>query len=218
MCHCVCLSRILYFRFASQLNSLHTVLAAREATYTHTHTMSMKFCREAHILPWGWDEDHDGSDDIPIYSVYEHYIRFVFSSRNIIDLASILPFYVTVKSNQLKETFIRVLRLFRMFKIFNVVSRFKRLQNMVTLLTATVETSMPAMIVMAMFSFISFIFFGALIYVLESGQYNISEEYPDGVFLRRTIDGYGKEITPFNSAATSIYWVVSTVTTGESSV
>lgn len=40
----------------------------------------------------------------------------------------------------------------------------------------------------------------------------MTEEYPQGAFLRPTVTGRGKEESPFTSMALSLYWVVVTVT------
>ena len=45
-----------------------------------------------------------------------------------------------------------------------------------------------------------------------TGEFTVTEEFPDGAFLRPTVTGRGKEESPFTSMALSLYWVVVTVT------
>jgi hypothetical protein len=48
--------------------------------------------------------------------------------------------------------------------------------------------------------------------VVCSGDFTVTEEFPEGAFLRPTVTGRGKEESPFTSMALSLYWVVVTVT------
>ena len=85
---------------------------------------------------------------------------------------------------------------------------------MIMLLVATLKASAPALLVMMFFGFIALIFFGALIFVFEKGVFRITNDFPDGAFLRRSVNGYNEEISPFTSITAAMYWVVTTGTTG----
>ena len=83
------------------------------------------------------------------------------------------------------------------------------------LLVATLKASAPALLVLLFFSFIGMIFFGALVFVIEEGDFLVTSDYPDGAFLRRTTNEYSYEISPFTSITAAMYWVITTGTTGE---
>jgi hypothetical protein len=50
-------------------------------------------------------------------------------------------------------------------------------------------------------------------YIFERGTYTVNAEYPGGVWLRKGIDGYHFEVSPYDSIPTTFYWVVVTMCT-----
>ena len=172
-------------------------------------------CSQAYILPWGWDRDHGPNEPIPVYSLPSQYLRYILQPRNLIDLMTILPFYILEYGsfNGKKVTqFIRVLRLARVFKLLNTS---EVVTDMSILIFATLEKSLPALSVMIIFSFFGMIFFGSLIYVFEAGRFSVTSGYPQGVYLRRTVNHASLEPSPFNSIPSSIYWAITTGITGK---
>lgn len=154
------------------------------------------------------------SDPAPVYPLYEHVIRFVLKFNNIVDLVTILPFWVTFNhhagSGGRGATFLRVFKLLRMLKIFR---RFKQSQDMIHLVGTTLMKSLPALAVLVMFLVLTVIFYGSIIYEIEKGKFMVTSDYPQGAYLRIPINGYGMEVSPFVSIPTSIYWVVTTSST-----
>ena len=41
----------------------------------------------------------------------------------------------------------------------------------------------------------------------------MSAEYPGGVWMRKAVDGYHTEVSPYDSIPTTFYWVVVTMCT-----
>lgn len=169
--------------------------------------------RVAEIIPSDWEGTDQ--DPAPVYPIYEFYFRYVFAFKNVVDLVTIIPFYVGLGSgsggNTKGATFLRVFRLLRVFKLLR---KFKEAQLMFSLIVATMVKSLPALGVLVMFVFMGMIFFGSLIYLIEGGKFTANEQYPNGVYLRFAINQYDHEVSPFVSIPTSIYWVVTTATTG----
>ena len=66
---------------------------------------------------------------------------------------------------------------------------------------------------MFFFSILAVIVFGTIMYYVESGEFEVTEEYPEGVYLRWDYVKNQKEISPFGSILVSMYWAVVTTTT-----
>lgn len=135
---------------------------------------------------------------------------YIFQVMNIIDLAAILPFYLqfgTAGSSSI--SIVRVLRLARMFRVFKA-SKYNKGAN---LLATTMKRSFSALSLLFFFTVLGVVLFGSLIYFLESGIYTVTEEYPDGIYLRPNYLGSGLEESPYKSILVSCYWVIVTATT-----
>lgn len=74
--------------------------------------------------------------------------------------------------------------------------------------------SSAAVVVLLVIVTLGALFFGSIIYYLEGGIFTVNEQYPQGEYLRVSVDGYRHEISPFNSIPTSIYWAFTTSTSG----
>lgn len=122
-----------------------------------------------------------------IYCVKNRW-RYIFSFYGIIDLLSILPFYLGLffpTSKYLSS--IRILRLLRIFRIFNL-TRFTRGKNV---LVIGLKESKDKIIV-----FLSFIVL--IVVVIGSIMYMVEHDHPE---------------SGFTSIPISIYWAVVTLTT-----
>ena len=105
-----------------------------------------------------------------------------------------------------------------MFKVIRIIKGINRLEvahEMFELVIQTMQKSSLALIIMFGFVIIAMIFFGSIIYVVEGGEFQATEDYPNGAFLRPTLNHHGVEISPFYSISTSFYWVIVTCTTGQ---
>lgn len=131
------------------------------------------------------------------------------------DLVTILPYYIQIeKASKSFNVFLRVFKLIRILKLMN---RFAGVQMMFNLVIQTMRRSVEALTVMAVFLVLVMIFYGSIIYELESGTFEVTPDYPSGAYLRHPISQTGWEISPYVSIPTSMYWVITTCTTGTSS-
>ncbi len=122
-----------------------------------------------------------------IYCVKNRW-RYIFSFYGIIDLLSILPFYLGLffpTSKYLSS--IRILRLLRIFRIFNL-TRFTRGKNVLVL---GLKESKDKIIV-----FLSFVVL--IVVVIGSIMYMVEHDHPE---------------SGFTSIPISIYWAIVTLTT-----
>ncbi|HAD80797.1 MAG TPA: ion transporter, partial [Flavobacteriaceae bacterium] len=122
-----------------------------------------------------------------IYCVKNRW-RYIFSFYGVIDLLSILPFYlglVLPTSKYLAS--IRILRLLRIFRIFNL-TRFTRGKNVLVL---GLKESKDKIIV-----FLSFVVL--IVVVIGSIMYMVEHDHPE---------------SGFTSIPISIYWAIVTLTT-----
>lgn len=122
-----------------------------------------------------------------IYCVKNRW-RYIFSFYGIIDLLSILPFYLGLffpTSKYLSS--IRILRLLRIFRIFNL-TRFTRGRNVLVL---GLRESKDKIIV-----FLSFVIL--IVVVIGSIMYMVEHDHPE---------------SGFTSIPISIYWAIVTLTT-----
>lgn len=170
------------------------------------------FFSTADIIPSDWA----GADDAPapIYPFYEHYFRFIFTFRNIVDLVTILPHYISLGAMTSHNGAI-FLRVFRLLRIFKLLRRFKEMQVMFRLLVRTIEISLPALGILILFIAMGFIFFGSLVYPMEAGKFTVSPLYPQGVYLRQEFDGYRIVVSMFDAIPDTIYFVLTTFATGK---
>lgn len=154
-----------------------------------------------------------GNNSGPNFRPFMNTFRFVFRFFNVVDLVCILPYWIGTFAGSSSQGagFLRVLRVMRIFKMF----RFSRKpQQFMELILATLHRSMPALGVLVMILSMSAVFFAFIIYFVEGGTFRVTDDYPGGVYLRRNMNGLGWEISPFSSVPTSIYWVITTSTTG----
>lgn len=122
-----------------------------------------------------------------IYCVKNRW-RYIFSFYGVIDLLSILPFYLGLffpTSKYLSS--IRILRLLRIFRIFNL-TRFTRGRNVLVL---GLKESKDKIIV-----FLSFVLL--IVVVIGSVMYMVEHDHPE---------------SGFTSIPISIYWAIVTLTT-----
>lgn len=132
---------------------------------------------------------------LTILFTLEYYLRlaciknnkaFIFSAFGIIDLLSILTFYISLFFPEIHFLIaIRMLRLLRIFRIFNLISYLKEAMIIVSAL----KNSYRKIIIFLLFIVIISVIVGSLMYVLESGQ------------------------NGFHSIPESIYWAIVTITT-----
>ena len=155
---------------------------------------------------------------IPYYGPLEQTVRFVIRFQNLIDLAAITPYYVGLFVDLLDETLflvrtLRLLRLARVLRLLRVVKAFEKFNVTASLLQEAVRKAWPVLGLFLFYGTLALVLMGCIMYICEKGTYTVSVEYPSGVWIRKGIDGYHTEVSPFDSIPTSFYWVVVTTCT-----
>ena len=149
----------------------------------------------------------------PEYSLPELYFRFVFLVKNLIDLVVILPFYVGLITQSAihGQAFLRAIRLLRVMKL---LYKFHDSAALIDMVMMTLSISAPALSVLILFFVMIMILLGSIMYYAEGGSFTVTEEYPNGQYMRLSLNQYDPEISPFVSIPTCFYWVITTATTG----
>ena len=165
------------------------------------------------------DVDWDGgkSDEPPVYSLRGHYFRYFMQLKNIADLLTFLPVFVVMAihgHNKAATNFLRVFRMFRVIRIYKGINRFDQARKMLILVVRTMLKSMDAMFVMLLLVFMAMIFYGSIIYAIEGGKFQVTADFPQGQYLRKSLNGYDIEVSPFKSIPTAMYYVIITCATG----
>lgn len=132
-------------------------------------------------------------------------LRFVRDPSNVIDLVSIIPFYLELAAglNVTAVSVIRSLRIARVFRVFKLSRYSTGFQTLVR----TIKRSVKALLLLVGLFLIGMVFFAALMYFAERGNFDAeSGEWirpgdPDGV------------ASPFQSIPRSFWWAVVTLTT-----
>ena len=155
---------------------------------------------------------------IPEYGPLEQTIRFILRFENLIDLAAIMPYYVGLFVDLADETafFVRTLRLLRLarvLRLLRVVKAFEKFDVTASLLREAVRNAWPVMGLFLFYGILLLVLMGCVVYIFERGTYVVSKEFPGGVWVRKAIDGYHTEVSPYDSIPTSFYWVVVTMCT-----
>ena len=144
---------------------------------------------------------------LTIFFTIEYYLRllaiknnraYIFSAFGIIDLLSILTFYISLFFPQVHFLIaIRLLRLLRVFRIFNLITYLKE----ALIIIKALQNSYRKIIIFLMFIVIISVIVGSLMYVLENGQ-NGFHSIPESIYwaiVTITAVGYG-DIAPTTSA------------------
>jgi hypothetical protein len=151
------------------------------------------------------------------FKIWIHFYKYAFSWSNLIDLVSIIPFYITLGegggSAGTSTSFLRVARLFRILRIMRLGDSKSPTLG---ILTATLTKSMEALAYNVFFFILVIIVFGSIIFLIEQGNYTVIEGladgWEDGFYVRKGIAGLD-EISPFKSVASGMYWAAVTLTT-----
>ncbi len=131
------------------------------------------------------------------------------SPLNVVDLLSILPFYIVEFSSGsgggVGLSVLRVLRLTRVFRVFKLGKYAEGL----FLFGKVIIRSLSALYLLFFFMLISTVLFGSMIYYAERGRYDQDLGYR----VRPSVYGDGEQRTPFTSIPRSFWWVITTSTT-----
>lgn len=148
-------------------------------------------------------------------------IAFIFSFFSLIDIVSVVPFYVRLA---LSSTSSGGLQVFRVIRLVNVIRflRIKQFREIRVIIARSFSQSLSALAVLTVAFVIVILFFGVLIYFQEAGTwYPLGENVPGygpsiGAYYRpTTVNPAVYELTPFRSVLMGIWFaVVSATTTG----
>ena len=180
--------------------------------------------RLAHTMPHEFDDEHHFHKPDPVYPVWYQMLKFFTSWKMLIDLATLLPFYILIDTNPVfggkaagggTFNFIRVFRLLRILHIFKI----SRKNQILALVERTMKLSMPTIALTIYITAIHMVFWGSLVHFFEQGEwrsgstYEAFSENPDGTYMRLNHLSNEWEPSPFNSIAIGIYWVIMMSTT-----
>lgn len=157
------------------------------------------------------------SDDLSIDPVLEppplsgpiQFISYVFSIRNIIDLTTILPFFLGFFVATTSLTFVRILRFTRIIRALKV---FKSHQYL-AIIQETMEIAIQPLAFLTMIVAIIVILFASVMFLMEGGDFLVTEDFPEGAYMRNNIYGDGIEKSLYVSIPTTMYWTIITSTT-----
>lgn len=157
----------------------------------------------------------------PVCPIWLKYLYYIFNIKNILDIATFLPYWFGIFLQSpitSGTTFLRVLRLLRAIRVLGLFKASTHLQlflRIFEVILKTLEKSFIAMIASSVLVFLMVIFYGCLIYVFESGTFMVTPEFPRGEYLRLKPNQAVLEVSPFVSIPTSFYWVITTMCTGK---
>jgi len=140
-------------------------------------------------------------------------VKYVFSWLNLVDVVSILPFYVALgfdHSDVSKD--LAIIRVLRLLRVMRVVKLGKYSDGGV-IIGRTIRASLPALVLFIFLTAVLTTVFGSIMYFFEGGMFQVTQEFPSGGFLRPNARGTAKELTPFTSILMGMYWVVVNTTT-----
>lgn len=133
-------------------------------------------------------------------------LKFIFHPLNLIDLGSIVPFYVALKyPNANSFSIFRVLRLIRLLRLFETLKHFK----VAKILLNVVADAFPSLLFLLYAIALLIVAFANIVFLCEEGTFNPTLNY----YERPDVTGYGTEISPFESIPHSIWYTIVTITT-----
>ena len=136
-------------------------------------------------------------------------IVFMTSPLNIIDLVAILPFYTAMGSTEGGSSdslyIARVLRVGRIFSLLKLTRHHSGLTVMVDAMAASAHM----LAFLLFFVLLAATFFGAFMYILESGEWDAKAR----TWKRPDLVGSELVESPFKSVPHGIYWAITTLTT-----
>ena len=100
----------------------------------------------------------------------------VCSTRTLIDLAIIIPYYTILglHTTSVASTVCLSLRVFRILRLFTLLQNtFKRFENMSLVLSLTIYYSGSGMLAISFCTVIFLVFFASLVYTVEIGTYTV---------------------------------------------
>jgi hypothetical protein len=178
------------------------------------------------LLPSNWDsvEFHYAQlesrpirkePDLPPWKIM---VKFLFSFYTAIDIVSILPFYVSLRSKKIFQStnnstgsFVRILRIFRLVHC----TFLKDGKSVSGIFGRALWKSLDALVIVAIIIVMVTIVGGCIFYTAEAGHFRVTVDYPDGALISKSAatGPYEDTPSPVDSVPTAMYWAVITLTT-----
>lgn len=136
--------------------------------------------------------------------------HFFCSLGSIVDLLSIVPFYLNLfifyPHDSLRTADARVYDVIQFFRILRVL-KLLRYSKQATLVKRTLQGSYLALRFFVVMSFVVLLILSSLVYYFEKGDFRVTAQSPNGAYYRRAPIGHHHELSPFDSLITTVYWV-----------
>jgi hypothetical protein len=144
-------------------------------------------------------------------------MRYLTLSKNIIDVLSIIPYYVSLVGQSASISFIRVLRLLRILRAFKI-----RGGGVMRVMIRSLKDSIEPLFLLMLSAGLVVLVFGSIAYTLEGGDYVWRCDWPGldgsqgdcrGGYVRQNMPDTALESSPFLSTLSGMYWASITMTT-----
>ena len=100
----------------------------------------------------------------------------------------------------------RILQLGELFKLQSYQRAMKVISN-------TILQTYKTFFFLYWFIMLLVLIFGSVVFALERGEFTVNETYPEGTYLRWNVDKTEKEVSPFISLASSMWYALVSITT-----
>ena len=149
-------------------------------------------------------------------SILDRLIRYATDILCLIDLASIVPFYVELAMDSGNRG-LQVFRVIRLLSVLRLISR-KDVRDIQLIISRTFSAAKITLIWLFVFFMVMILFFAVIMFYAECGYWYPAGSIIAGVPITQgqyyRLDLFGKlEPTPFYSVPASAYWAVITATT-----
>lgn len=105
--------------------------------------------------------------------------------------------------------YINIARIVQLAELFKLQSY----QRAVKVISNTVLQTFKTFFFLYWFLMLLVMIFGTIVFALERGEFTVSELYPDGAYLRWNVQRTEKEVSPFISLASSMWYALVSITT-----
>lgn len=167
-------------------------------------------------------ETATGRHSLSIHTTFWNRIfTYVFSFISLVDIVSVIPFYVRLA---LESSASGGLQIFRVIRLVNVIRllRIKQFREIRIIIVRSFSESLSALAVLIVAFTIVILCFGVLIYFQEAGEwFPLGTDVPGygrsiGAYYRRnSLNSNAYELTPFKSVLLGMWFaIVSATTTG----
>lgn len=130
---------------------------------------------------------------------------FLFDPLNVVDLLTVVPFYVYLVMSAVSPVDFFMLRVFRLFRLVSMM-KMARYSKMMILIIKALQAAAKVTAILLMMLLVATILFASLMCMAEKGVYD-SEQ---GCYIRPLRPDLG--CSPFDSVPASLYWGITTLT------